>query len=127
MPDVFLSFLSFLSQGFEPEGETMKWKTFAKSEPAPPVPFNKQGAFDRIRETQDMLDRETWPELLTAWLQDFHPAELRKIRNATQAIDDAYRAGNDRQLDRALAEYRQAWLDGLALYRQQPELMEGQP
>ena len=127
MPDVFLSFLSFLSQGFEPEGETMKWKTFAKSEPAPPVPFNKQGAFDRIREVQDLLDRESWPELLASFLQDYHPAALQKIRNSTAAVDDAYKNGNGRALDRALDEYRQAWLDGLALYRQQPELMEGQP
>jgi len=65
------------------------------------------------------LDRETtWPELLAAFLEDHHPAALQRIRNSTQQVDDAYRAGNDRQLDRALAEYRQAWLDGLQLYRQ---------
>lgn len=90
--------------------------------------FDKDAAYRKIRRTQDDLDRETtWPELLAAFLEDHHPASLQKIRNTTAQIDDAYHAGNAGQLDRALVEYRQAWLDGLALYRQQPELMEGQP
>lgn len=98
----------------------------ADEAPAPPVPFSRQNAFDRLRALYEELDRESWPELLTAWLQDFHPAALQRIRKSTQQIDDAFKAGNDRQLDRALTEQRAAWLAGLALYRSQPELSGGE-
>jgi len=90
--------------------------------------FDKDAAYRKIRRTQDDLDRNIdWPELLTSFLADYHHQALQRIRNATQQVDDAFKNSNDRALDRALDEYRQAWLDGLALYRQQPELMEGQP
>lgn len=97
----------------------------ADETPAPPVPFSRQNAFDRLRALYEELDRESWPELLAAWLQDFHPAALQRIRNSTQQIDDAFKAGSDRRLDRALTEQRAAWLAGLALYRSQPELSGG--
>lgn len=109
----------------------MKWQAFKKNvdtktdqhltdeAPAPPLPFSRQNAFERLHDLYNELNRESWPELLTAWLQDFHPAALQRIRNSTQQIDDAFKAGNDRQLDRALTEQRAAWLAGLQLYRQQ--------
>ena len=90
------------------------------------APFDPADAYQKIRRTQADLDRNIdWPELLAAFLEDHHPAALQKIRNSTAAIDDAYRAGNAGQLDRALDAYRQAWLDGLQLYRDQPELLRG--
>lgn len=67
------------------------------------------------------LNRDSWPELLTAWLQDFHPAALQRIRNSTQAVDDAFKNGNDRALDRALDEYKASWMAGLQLYRAQDQ------
>lgn len=94
----------------------------ANETPAPPVPFGRQYAFDRLRAVYEELDRESWPELLTAWLQDFHPAALQRIGDSTQQIDDAFKAGSDRQLDLALTELRAAWLAGLALYHQQEGL-----
>lgn len=82
--------------------------------------FDKDAAYRKIRRTQDDLDRNIdWPELLTSFLADFHYQALQRIRNATQQVDDAYHAGNAGQLDRALSEYKAAWLDGLQLYRDQ--------
>lgn len=81
--------------------------------------FDKSIAYRKILRTQDALDRNIdWPELLTSFLADYHHQALQRIRNSTQQVDDAYRAGSDRQLDRALSEYKAAWLDGLQLYRQ---------
>lgn len=90
-----------------------------KVRPADDGAFDPAAAYDKIRAAQADLDRNIdWPELLTSFLADFHPDALRKIRNSTAAVDDAYRAGNAGQLDRALSEYKAAWLAGLDLYRQ---------
>lgn len=86
----------------------------------PAKPFDPDRAHDRIRRVQDELNSSgPWPEHLSRWLELYHPAMLQKIRNTTAAVDDAFKNNNDRALDRALDEYRAAWLAGLQLYRQQ--------
>lgn len=91
-----------------------------KIRPADDGAFDPADAYQKIRRTQDELDRNIdWPELLTSFLADFHHQALQRIRNSTAAIDDAFKNGNDRALDLALDTYRQARLDGLQLYRDQ--------
>ena len=98
----------------------MNWRKHIKEDA--PAPFDPADAYQKIRRTQADLDRNIdWPELLTSFLADFHHQALQRIRNATAQIDDAFKNGNDRALDRALDEYKASWMAGLQLYRAQDQ------
>jgi len=99
----------------------MKWKSYIKPDAQPgqpPQTFNHHAALDRIRTVQAELDQAgPWPERLTEWLQENHPAALKAIRDTTKGIDAACLNQDTTELDRSLNEYRAAWLQGLNLWR----------
>lgn len=107
----------------------MKWQSYRNKEPKaqPPRPFNNHEALESIRRIQAELDQAgPWPENITAWLQDHHPAALQAIRQTTKGIDHACLHQDSTGLKKGLAEYKQAWLNGLTLWRsreQQPSMM----
>lgn len=107
----------------------MKWQAYRNKEQVaqPPRPFSHPEALESIRRVQAELDQAgPWPENITAWLQDHHPAALRAIRQTTKGINHACLHQDATGLEKALTAYKRAWLEGLTLWRdreQQPLMM----
>lgn len=81
-------------------------------------PFNHQEAFEKIGLTLAELDKSgPWPENLTAWLNYNYKEMLQAIRKAEKGIDHAYLNQDAETLEKTLAEYKRACMEGLTAWR----------
>lgn len=107
----------------------MKWQAYRNSEPKaqPPKLFSHQEALESIRRTLAELNESgPWPENLTAWLNFNHKETVQAIKIAEKGIDHAFLSQDAETLEKALAEYKRACVEGLTLWRereQQPSML----
>jgi hypothetical protein len=98
----------------------MKWQSFRNKEPKaqPPRLISQQEAFECIQRVHEELNQAgPWPENLTAWLKDNHKEVLQATRATADDVDQACLNQDVTGLERALAEYKRVWLEGLTLWR----------
>lgn len=74
---------------------------------------------DRIKKVHAELDQAgPWPEYLLPYLQEFCPKAYRAAKNAERNLDMTVETQDGTGLDKALAEYKRVWLEGLTLWRE---------
>jgi hypothetical protein len=109
----------------------MKWQTYLNKEPKtqPPRFISQREALECIGRTHEELNQAgPWPEFLTAWLEKNHNEAFQAIRRADRKLDYACEKHlDDKELEKALTEYKHAWLEGLTRWKieQQPSIQVG--
>lgn len=78
-----------------------------------------RGAIDRAFE--ELNEAGPWPENLLPWLTIDHKGLSQAIRTANDAVDHACLNQDATGLNKALAEYKRAYLKGLTLWRQREQ------